>query len=334
MILATDIDFDRDGKQVSAVRVPMQRDGGADGALLVPLAVIRNGDGPTLLITAGNHGDEYEGQVAAAGFVRALDSKAIRGRVIIAPALNLPAATSGRRTSPIDGGNLNRSFPGDAHGGPTAKIAAFVDAQLLPRADLVIDLHSGGTVFDYVSCLFASEHPVADVRRRTRQAMDAFGGVEWCITKPFRDDETTMLGSAARHGVPYLSTELRGMGTVGADALKLAETGVSGLLSLLGILPQKDSPGPMKPRWLRFRDGSLFPVALEDGVFEARCALGQDVEAGDLCGLIHVVERPSRAPIEIRFRDSGVVVGLRHIARVAAGDDLAHVAQAGPEVAA
>ena len=333
MILATDIDFDRDGKQVSAVRVPVQRESGADGALLVPIAVIRNGDGPTLLITAGNHGDEYEGQVAAAGFVRSIDPKAIRGRVIVAPALNLPAATAGRRTSPLDGGNLNRSFPGDALGGPTAKIAAFVDSQLLPRADLVIDLHSGGTVFDYVNCLFASEHPVADVRRRTRQAMDAFG-VEWCITKPFRDDETTMLGSAARRGVPYLSTELRGMGTVGAEALQLAVTGVSGLLSTLGILPQKNSPAPTTPRWLRFRDGSLFPVAPEGGVFEARCALGQDVAVGDLCGLVHVVERPDRAPIEVRFRDSGVVVGLRHIARVAAGDDLAHVAQAGPEIAA
>ncbi len=333
MILATDIDFDRDGKQVSAVRVPMQRGSGADGALLVPISVIRNGDGPTLLITAGNHGDEYEGQVAAAGFVRALDPKSIRGRVIILPALNLPAAMSGRRTSPLDGGNLNRSFPGDALGGPTAKIAAFVDSQLLPRADLVIDLHSGGTVFDYVNCLFASEHPVADVRRRTREAMDAFG-VEWCITKPFRDDETTMLGSAARHGIPYLSTELRGMGTVGAESLKLAESGVAGLLSVLGILPQKNIDRPTKPRWLRFRDGSLFPVAPEDGVFEARCALGQDVEAGGLCGLVHVVERPDRAPIEVRFRDSGVVVGLRHIARVAAGDDLAHVAQAGPEIAA
>jgi predicted deacylase len=84
VILATDIDFDRDGKQVSAVRVPIQREGGADGALLVPIAVIRNGDGPTLFVTAGNHGDEYEGQVAAAAFVRPLDPAAIRGRVIIA----------------------------------------------------------------------------------------------------------------------------------------------------------------------------------------------------------------------------------------------------------
>ena len=99
MILATDIDFDRDGKQVSAVRVPYTHIERGATSLLVPIAVIRNGPGPTLLVTAGNHGDEYSGQVAAAGFVRSLEPEAIRGRVIVLPALNLPAATSGRRAS-------------------------------------------------------------------------------------------------------------------------------------------------------------------------------------------------------------------------------------------
>jgi predicted deacylase len=331
VILATDIDFERNGKQVSAVRVPCTRENGSDGALLVPLAVIRNGDGPTLLVTAGNHGDEYEGQVAAANLVRALSPEAISGRVIIAPALNLPAAIAGRRASPLDNGNLNRSFPGNPLGGPTAKIAAFADGQLLPRADLVIDLHSGGTVFDYVGCLFASEHPDSDVRARTRAAIDAFGA-PWCLTKPYRDDETTLLGSAARRSVPYLSTELGGMGTVGASMLELAESGLGRLLAQLGIVPPRKEPKPAAPRWLRFRDGSLFPVAPESGVFEARCKLGQEIASGDLCGLLHVVEQPGRDPIRITFRDPGVVVGLRHIARVVAGDDLAHVAADGPPI--
>lgn len=325
MILATDIDFDKDGKQVSAVRVPYTHIERGATSLLVPIAVVRNGPGPTLLVTAGNHGDEYSGQVAAAGFIRSLEPGAIRGRVIIMPALNLPAATAGRRASPLDGGNLNRLFPGDASGGPTAMIARFVDHELLPRADLVIDLHDGGTVFDYVPSLFASDHPDAAVRKRTRAGLDAFG-VPYGILKPFRQDETTMLGSAARHGTPYLSTEIGGKGTVGAEMLALAQSGVAGLMAELGILPRHSPPRRVTTRWLQFRDGSLFPVAPEDGVFEARCALGQDVAAGDLCGFVHVVERPGREPVEVRFHDAGVVVGLRHIARVSAGDDLAHVA--------
>lgn len=325
MILATDIDFDRDGKQVSAVRVPYTHIERGATSLLVPIAVIRNGPGPTLLVTAGNHGDEYSGQVAAAGFVRSLEPEAIRGRIIVLPALNLPAATSGRRASPLDGGNLNRLFPGDANGGPTAMIARFVDSDLLPRADLVIDLHDGGTVFDYVPCLFASDHPDTEVRRRTRAGLEAFG-VPYGILKPFRQEETTMLGSAARRGTPYLSTEIGGKGTVGKEMLALARSGVAGLLAHLGILPSNAAPRLPAPRWLQFRDGSLFPVAPEDGVFEAHCSLGQDVSAGDLCGLVHVVEQPGREPIEARFHDGGVVVGLRHIARVSAGDDLAHVA--------
>ena len=40
---------------------------------------------------------------------------------------------AGRRTSPIDDGNLNRSFPGDADGTITEQIAYFIEHVLLPR---------------------------------------------------------------------------------------------------------------------------------------------------------------------------------------------------------
>ena len=64
--------------------------------------------------------------------IRELDSTDIRGRLIIIPALNSPAAMAGRRTSPIDKGNLNRIFPGDAGGSPTWMIADFVERELIP----------------------------------------------------------------------------------------------------------------------------------------------------------------------------------------------------------
>jgi uncharacterized protein len=39
------------------------------------------------------------------------------------PAVNYPAVMASRRVSRIDGGNLNRSFPGDAAGTPTEMIS-------------------------------------------------------------------------------------------------------------------------------------------------------------------------------------------------------------------
>ena len=123
--------------------------------------MIRNGRGPTLYLEAGNHGDEYEGQIVLARLIRELDPGALQGRLIILPAANLPAALAGQRCSPIDGGNLNRSFPGDPDGGPTAAIAHFIESVLLPMCDAALDLHSGGKTLEYI--------PSAMIRRARRR---------------------------------------------------------------------------------------------------------------------------------------------------------------------
>ena len=99
---------------------------------------------------AGNHGDEYEGQVALGKLIRSLEPAEVSGRIIILPSANFPAAMAGMRTSPLDEGNLNRSFPGDPYGGPTAQIADYIESVLLPQCDFVFDFHSGGSSLTYV----------------------------------------------------------------------------------------------------------------------------------------------------------------------------------------
>jgi predicted deacylase len=61
-----------------------------------------------------------------------LEPEHIKGRVIVMPAANLPAAVEGARVSPIDGGNLNRACPGDPHGTPTFAFARYIYAALYP----------------------------------------------------------------------------------------------------------------------------------------------------------------------------------------------------------
>lgn len=56
----------------------------------------------------------------------------------------MAAVLAESRVSPLDGGNMNRAFPGGADAGPTRGLAGFVTAHLLPGADLVLDMHSGG----------------------------------------------------------------------------------------------------------------------------------------------------------------------------------------------
>ena len=148
--LASEIDFDRDGKQHGFIRLPYSVHRSAYGWIPIPVASLKNGDGPRVLLMAGNHGDEYEGQVALGKLIRSLEPADMRGRIIILPSANFPAAMAGMRTSPLDEGNLNRSFPGDPYGGPTEQIADYIESVLLPQCDFVFDFHSGGSSLTYV----------------------------------------------------------------------------------------------------------------------------------------------------------------------------------------
>ena len=142
--IACPLDFDKAGRQVGHLRLPHSSNTSAYGWIGIPIAVIQNGSGPTVYLGGGNHGDEYEGQISLVRLIQELDPARIQGRLIIMPATNLPAAMNHSRCSPIDGGNLNRSFPGEANAPdnrPTAAIANYVEEVLLPMCDGMIEMH-------------------------------------------------------------------------------------------------------------------------------------------------------------------------------------------------
>jgi N2-acetyl-L-2,4-diaminobutanoate deacetylase len=113
-------------KQTGFIQVPLSVHDDAWGVIPIPIAVISNGRGPTVILEGGNHGDEYEGPIALGELIRTLDPGAVSGRLIFIPAINLPAVVAARRTSPLDDLNFNRAFPGNPLGSPTQQIAAYV----------------------------------------------------------------------------------------------------------------------------------------------------------------------------------------------------------------
>jgi len=76
------VDFEKDGRQISHLQLPYSSNVSAYGWIGIPIAVIRNGRGPTLYLGAGNHGDEYEGQIVLARLIRELDPGALQGRAV------------------------------------------------------------------------------------------------------------------------------------------------------------------------------------------------------------------------------------------------------------
>ncbi|MBI1774765.1 MAG: succinylglutamate desuccinylase/aspartoacylase family protein [Proteobacteria bacterium] len=323
--LSTDIDFDRDGKQVSNIFMAWSRNASAYGEVQIPIACIRNGPGKTMLYTAGTHGDEYEGQVALLDLIRALEPGEIRGRVIIVPAANFPAAMNGSRLSPYDNGNLNRAHPGDPDGGPTAQIAYYIGQTLVPMADAYHDLHAGGSSLDYLPFVSSHLSGNAELDQRQLAAAKAFAPPMVVIGKS--SDDRLAQRAAHKRGIIAFGGEFGGRGAVTISGVKLVATGIRNMLHFLGILPDWQPPKPKAPtRLMQIAGRRYFVYAPANGLFEPAVELGDEVIAGQKAGRLHFIEDPMRPPIEPTFAIAGTVVCKRVQGRCERGDCLAHLA--------
>ena len=298
----------------------------AYGFIPIPIVVLKNGAGPTALLVSGTHGDEDQGQVALCNLVKSLDPARIRGRVIILPAANFPAAMAGRRTSPIDEGNLNRLFPGDPDGTVTEQIAYHIEHELVPMADLVCDLHSGGSSLMYVpSALFGGWRRDGSTADGVA-ALKAFGSPIAYVAEQNQGGSRTLSGGAARHGTICLGTEAGGSGHVTRSALRMVERGVGNVLVHLGILPEGDRIVPDEPtRYLEVGGPDYFVYAPENGLFEPLAELGEMVRAGQPAARIHSPETPWAEPVAASFAHDGFVLCKRVPGRTVRGDCLFHL---------
>lgn len=323
--IESELDFNKDGKQFGFLRIPHSVHRSAYGWLPMPAACIRNGDGPRILLMAGNHGDEYEGQVALTKLVQALQPEHIRGRIIVLPMANYPAAQAGLRTSPIDNGNLNRSFPGDpdTDGRPTGMIAHLIEEVLVPDSDLLIDMHSGGSSLCYIPSLLAELDGSGKLPPATREYAEAFGAP---ITQVYPASAQGQQSGAAAHrkGVGYLSTELAGMGTVTPEALRVGEQGLARVLYAAGSFVAKPEPAAEPTRYLEV-GSEHYVYSTEIGVFEPLVELGDEVSADQPAAAIHFPETPWREPVIEHFRSGGVAICKRIPGRVERGDCLFHL---------
>ena len=170
----TTVDYEKEGKQIGNLQVPQSFNTAGWANYFIPIAVIKNGHGPTALLSGGNHGDEYEGQVALLNLVREIQPEQVQGRLIIIPMLNRPAALAGTRLSPIDGRNMNRAFPGQRNDTLTGMIAHYVSQVLLPLADIVVDIHSGGRTLQFLPSVnmhhLANEQQMKEMMRADMEA--------------------------------------------------------------------------------------------------------------------------------------------------------------------
>lgn len=327
------IDFSKPGRQVGNLRVPADPGTGAAEAL-VPIVSIANGTGPTVLISGGNHGDEYEGQIAALRLIRDIEPAQISGRIIVVPIISTAASRAHTRLW-ASGANFNRSFPGSPDGPQIERLAHFIATELFPPADIVIDLHSAGGVGWITPCSHMCVPTDPAQRKAMLEAMEAWNSDFHFF---YTSEGNYLPNEAERQGKIVVTTELGGSSRIPVAVQELAWSGLTNVLRHFGVLEGKvvtrASLG-LPPATLvdcRFNDGrvglagsGLFDniIAPVSGLFEVLLEPGSRVAEGQPVGRIWSHLDPMLPPVDLNSPFTGYLMGLRTLPVVEQGQSLA-----------
>lgn len=321
--ITSTVDFDKDGVQHGFLKLPHSHDASAWGSIVIPITVAKNCEGPTILFTGANHGDEYEGPVALFDLANKIKAEDLSGRVIIVPGMNYPAFQTGKRTSPIDGGNMNRVFPGNPEGTFTEKIADYFNRTLLPLADYVLDFHSGGKTLDFLP--FCCAHMLDDKEQQARciAAMKAFNAPYSVMLLEI--DAVNMYDTAAeKMGKVFISTELAGGGSTTAYTVGIAKKGIRNILRHAGITKGELEVGETLN--LDMPDQRCYVFSETTGLVEHCVDLGDKVKTGQLVAKVHNIERTGTDPEKYYAGIDGIYTGRHFPGLVVNGDFLGVIA--------
>ena len=207
--------------------------------------------------------------------------------------MNFPAAMAGRRVSPYDGLNLNRSFPGDPEGSPTQQIAHYIATIVLPMADAAIDLHSARLFHGRG----AGDGDVS--APKTKETMDRMTAAARLFGFPLAvvmDDlgERRTIDALCRDlGIMKIGTELAGLATVSYAVLRQVRGGLWRYLRHVGVLdpdwplPAESAPAPeaTETRLVEIAGADSYVYATGTAIFEPNFVLGAEVREGDVRGM-------------------------------------------------
>jgi predicted deacylase len=273
-----------------------------------------------VLVSGGNHGNEYEGQIAALRLVNELQPEQVRGRIIVVPIISTEASQANTRGWP-SGANFNRSFPGRPDGPPNEQLADYFTRVLFPAADVVIDMHSGGNAMWFIPC--SHMHVVDDPAQRKAmlEGMRAWNS-DFHYLYVDVNGSGLLPVEAEQQGKIVITTELGGGGRVPAPIHQLAWSGLTNVLRHVGVLEgevvKRETPATI----LDGRDPTNYVIADEAGLWEGLLEPGAEVKAGDPVGRLWFPNRLDREPTILRAPLDGVVAVVRAIPVTEAGDSV------------
>ena len=277
----------------------------------IPIHVFRSKQaGPTVLLSAGMHGDEINGiEVIRKIITRKEIQDLLCGTLIAIPVMNTVSFLYQSRDLP-DGRDLNRCFPGTKNGSLGSRIAHDLMKEIIPLVDLGIDFHTGGAKinnYPQLRCVFDDAESL--------KIADLFSP-PLIVNSVYR--EGTLRKEASKKGKPILVFE-------GGESLRFdyqaINEGVNGCLRLLHqykMIYADVPPNPFvklkKSSWVRAKQSGLFHIAKPNGAY-----VNKEEILGAICNPFGQVEVRIKSPFD------GYIVGVNNHPVVNQGDALIHI---------
>ncbi|WP_242083983.1 succinylglutamate desuccinylase/aspartoacylase family protein [Aestuariivivens sediminis] len=280
----------------------------------VPVIIERSKKpGPTVLFTAGVHGDEVNG----VEIIRQLIAKGINkpktGTVICMPVINIFGFINLKREFP-DGRDLNRIFPGSPSGSLASRVAYKLVKEIVPHADLIIDFHTGGSGrFNAPQLRYSKDNKNLDLLAKV------FGPPFVLYSKNLSKSFRT---TCNKLGKPLLLFE-------GGKSFHIDETvtnsGVNGckrILKHLGMLKTVFKSTKPKKECIFITD-SKWQRAKYSGMFKAVVPVGSLVKKEDIIG--NITDPYGKFNYFVRASNSGYIINVNELPIVYQGDALFHI---------
>lgn len=286
--------------------------------LSIPIIIERaKKPGPTILLSAGIHGDEVNGVEIVRQTITRKYNKPDRGMIICIPIVNVFGFLNQERKFP-DGRDLNRSFPGSAKGSLASRFAHFIIQEIVPHVDYIIDFHTGGASrFNYSQIRYNADDDECESLARTF-------GTKFILRSSMRDHSFRHVASSL--GKKVLMFE-------GGKCMHLdrfvTKCGVDGVLRVLHKLKIRDCSKELskmeKPEPPIIIDSSAWIRAKYSGMFRSLRANGSKVEAGEKIGTITDPFGDFERVVKAGW--DGYIICINHNPIVNQGDALMHISK-------
>ena len=280
----------------------------------VPVIIERSKKpGPTVLITAGIHGDEVNGVEVVRQIISKGINKPKKGTIICIPVINVFGFIHMDREFP-DGRDLNRVFPGAKSGSLASRVAHKLMTEIVPHADLILDFHTGGADrFNAAQIRIIKNEVILD------ELAQIFGAPIIYHTKNLNK---SFRNTCYKLGIPMLLFE--GGKSFHIDNT-VTNTGVNGtkrILSHLGMLNRNFKVSKPKKNCIKILD-SKWIRANHSGMFKATVNVNTVVKKGDVLG--HITDPYGSFNHFVKAPNSGYIFNVNESPIIYQGDAIFHI---------